>query len=262
MSTATRRRSAFQTETDTSADFNSIIQFPQTRTAPIGEDRTLTEEEPPADGDDASATPTPTSNEVANDIAFEIASPPGERPSQEPSQETGEPPTAIEKGEVEFDDPWAVRLPEGSKPSTGKAAFQNLLDGPLETVPFVLPEPVANAIQEYTLRLAIAGTPVSKQTLVAHALVFAYAHQDEWVGLVPGDCRRTGVPKDLTRGARKTTFRLPQKLNKATLRVLLRSMRGREGNAASRLSLVATALAYALNRADEWVGEAQGSPIR
>lgn len=158
--------------------------------------------------------------------------------------------------------PWTVELPANVTAKNSRSAFRDLLEGPLETVPMVLPEPIANALQEYALQLAIAGTPVSKQTLVAHALAYAYGNQQEWVSAIPGDGRRRGAPKHLTHGARKTTFRLPVKLNEATLRLLLRTLRGREDNAASRLSLVSTALAFALNRADQWVADALQNPVR
>lgn len=163
---------------------------------------------------------------------------------------------------VNAENPWLVSLPSRIPNRRSKAAFQDLLEGPLETVPVVLPEQIANALQEYTLQLAISGSSVSKQTIVGHALAFAYAHQNEWVDQIPGDGRRRGAKRELTSGARKTTFRLPEKLNKATLMLLLRTLPGREDNAASRLSLVATALAFSLNRAEQWVDQAIEQPVR
>jgi hypothetical protein len=233
------------------------------------------EEQPDSDAHDQQSDDTGTADTAATDTATEDTS-----PEQEAANSTTEPanedttkttqnraatvkkfPTPAPEPEPDAatssdENPWQITLPLDVKPRAGKKAFDDLLSGPVETVPMVLPAPIAEALQQYSLQLAIAGTPVTQQALVAHALAYAYAHQHDWLHTVPADGRRSGAMKHLTHGARKTTFRLPSKLHKATLLILLTTLPNRKSNAASRISLTSTALAFALNHADQWIADA------
>lgn len=154
----------------------------------------------------------------------------------------------------------ALDLPALAAPRVSFDA-DKLLSGPARGTTLHLPRTVDEALAQIQFDLKADGVAVTRGTLVAHALAYAYAHHGDWLDLVPADGRRSGADTNLSLTGRRTNFALTQGLRDAPA-LLLRKAAAKAGDhAPARVTLEATALAWGLSQRSEWIEAAKARPV-
>lgn len=140
-------------------------------------------------------------------------------------------------------------------------SFDALLSGPAKITTVHLPISVYAALRQRKFELDRAGTPVTRGTLMCHAMAFAFVRHEEWISLVPVDGRRRSGETNLSAAGKRTSFAMTENLREATDGLLWLAVARAGDDAPAKLTLQATAIAWGLSRIDEWIAHALANPV-
>lgn len=183
---------------------------------------------------------------------------PVSQPEPAPPIQAAVPQSKAQKDRAAAGEGWAgFEMPASVHKKPKAAPLDRLLQGAATPVTLYLPQAVAEGLRAVQGALRVPGGPqVAQSSLLGYALAYGYANYAAWIGSVPADSRRRGSRAEplTSDGAKKTaTVTLPAQQLGDEILWYLQGLD--EASAPSRLTLMATAVAWALSCHQVWADD-------